>query len=424
MSAFIRFMNGLSLMQQAALVSAAAALVVALTTAFASLATRRCNGAGAGVRGRRQGLMAILLMGTASAVIHAVLLSMRLVQAAAEFLIGHPWAGLGGASIGVWGVASLAMLMASLALAMLCTRNPRLTTCAYWNMVMLSVWAVALLPVVRPNGTGGFSRTGMLSLLISSLSVALAVTSLAVSRWMDHRGSSGLRALPAGLGISMVIVAAAVGLLSWCQLLTPSGMAGVLPRFQLIAVVACLGLSGLACLRMVEVADCGGGMSDAVLALFSLCVAGVATLAVPRQESLAEYFPVLLNALAVGFSAAACGAAFWAIWWRTRDAGEGSPTAQIIAASSSRFVFLNGVIAFLSAMMMAFWPRLPGIAAMDDSYGRVISGFAANFLLLLIMLWAARRLNRIPLHVMTILVLCSAIGFVAARVLPFASHVN
>lgn len=424
-SAFIRFMNSLNLMQQVALLTAAAALVLAAVTTCVSLAAGHPSRPHVRVPGLRQGLMAVLLLGTASAVIHVVLLCIRTVQSAAEFVMGHPWIGLGGATVGPWGVISLFMLLMVLVLALACTRNQRLATCVYWNLTTLAVWAVMLLPVVRPNGAGGFSRTGSLLLLISSLSVVLGITALTASRWMEGRSTDvQSTALPAGLSLSVVIVAVAVGLLAWCQILTPIGIPGQRAGFQPIAVVACLGLSGLACWRIVELTKCGGGPADAVLGLFSLCLAGLATVAVPRQESLAEYFPVLLNALTVGFSAAACGAGFLAISVRTHHPAAGSVAMRTLAAASTRFVFLNGVIAFLSAMMMGFWPRLPGIAAMDDSYGRVISGFAANFLLLLIMLWVSRRLNRIPLHVMTVLVLCSAIGFVAARVLPFASHVN
>lgn len=424
MSALIQFFYELSIMQRGAVASAAATLLAALVTYGGMLGGSRCGRWR--IPGVRHGFVVVLLLGTTSAVIHAVLLTMRLVQAGAEFLMGYPWIGLGNASIGLWGLATLSVLLLVLVLAVVCTRQQRLATCAYWNLVMLAVWAVTLLPVVRPNGTGGYSRTGVLLLLISSLSVVLGVTSLVASLFLEGGGrrQDRGRQLPPGLGISVLTIAAAVGLLSWCQTLTPCTVVGQLTGFQPIAVVACLGLSGLACLRLVQLTGAGGALADAVLGLFSLSVAGVSACSVAGQDSLAEYFPVLLNALTVGFSAAACGAGFLALWSKSRDADSAGPAAQAIGAAAARFVFLNGVIAFLSAMMMAFWPRLPGIAAMDDSYGRVISGFAANFLLLLVMLWASRRLNRIPLHVMTVLVLCSAIGFVAARVLPFASHVN
>jgi hypothetical protein len=73
---------------------------------------------------------------------------------------------------------------------------------------------------------------------------------------------------------------------------------------------------------------------------------------------------------------------------------------------------------------MTVWPRLPAIAAMDHSYGRIAAGLSANLYLLLVMLWCSRRLQRLTFHLLTMLAVLSTMGFVIMRMLPFASRVG
>ena len=70
---------------------------------------------------------------------------------------------------------------------------------------------------------------------------------------------------------------------------------------------------------------------------------------------------------------------------------------------------------------MAVWPRLPIIATMDDTLERVSGGFAADLLLLLTVLWSARRLRRVTFHMLAILVVLSCGGFIIARILPLTA---
>jgi hypothetical protein len=73
---------------------------------------------------------------------------------------------------------------------------------------------------------------------------------------------------------------------------------------------------------------------------------------------------------------------------------------------------------------MAFWPGVPGIAAMDHSLGRVLAGFAAFLFLLLVALRSARLLHRLSFHILTVAVAGSMVAFLAVRAFPFLSEVH
>jgi len=79
-------------------------------------------------------------------------------------------------------------------------------------------------------------------------------------------------------------------------------------------------------------------------------------------------------------------------------------------------------MALMCATMMSFWPRLPGIAGMDHTRDRVVSGIGGNLFLLLVLLWCARHLRRWIFHILSLLALGSSFCFLLIRVLPFRSH--
>ena len=68
---------------------------------------------------------------------------------------------------------------------------------------------------------------------------------------------------------------------------------------------------------------------------------------------------------------------------------------------------------------MAAWPRLRFVAVPDDSIGRVTAGFGAYLFLFLMMLVSSRRLKRLTFHILTFLVLASAVGFMKMRMYPY-----
>ena len=83
--------------------------------------------------------------------------------------------------------------------------------------------------------------------------------------------------------------------------------------------------------------------------------------------------------------------------------------------------FATVCMVLLIGFLVALWPRLPRLAAMDDYFGRFTAGISGNLFLLWVTLWCGRRLSRVTFHLLAILVLISTAGFVAVRVAPFTS---
>ncbi len=398
-----------------------------------------------------------LFVGVSSVVAHSVFLAIRGIAVSVEVVQGFPWSALPHFAFGTWGLWSLLAIILSCVLAMRLTGKLPLATCGWWLMVMWLLWAVLLLSPTRRNAGGGFERTGSTLLLLSGLSVVHASGILAacgllgrLPSWLPGRNrllaaDSGFershqmpnlgQSFPPGFVLSAVILAAAIGLIGWFNLLIPQQLSGGGFALGALAVVAAATLTALACWQLWinratpgSIRLCRGartfGLGEAVFALGSLALGGLGVLVLGDQPRvLAERFPRIFNVMIVGFAASAAILAWVAASGRIPGLAAIS-TGASLAGRAGRIVFLNGVLALLAAIMMTVWPRLPGIAAMDDSLGRLTAGLGACLTLLLVTLWASRTLGRLTLHLLTILVLCTTVGFVVSRVLPFASHVN
>jgi hypothetical protein len=158
------------------------------------------------------------------------------------------------------------------------------------------------------------------------------------------------------------------------------------------------------------------------MGLVSLGICALATTVVPeRPIALADRYPMVFNAIVVGFAIAT---AMWTrlsgVWQRNTEHQD----AGLLVPLAKRFAFTCAAMGLISGAMMTLWPRLPGIATMDHSYGRVTAGFSANLLLLLVMLWTSRQIRRPTFQVLTLMCVISTIGFLAMRMIPFASHVE
>ena len=81
-------------------------------------------------------------------------------------------------------------------------------------------------------------------------------------------------------------------------------------------------------------------------------------------------------------------------------------------------------LALVASTMMAVWPRIPGATTMDDSFGRMTAGTAANLFLLLILLRCSKGPLRTVFGVLALLCLVSTAGFVVIRMLPFAHTIH
>ncbi|MCH8149877.1 MAG: hypothetical protein IH987_18165 [Planctomycetes bacterium] len=161
---------------------------------------------------------------------------------------------------------------------------------------------------------------------------------------------------------------------------------------------------------------------DVALGLLAMALACAVMSVVPHWPvTMAERYPAALNAQMIGL-ALAVGVFTWLVDLGNRRHREGLTTSWVLQANSvcRRFAFLSGALALTLGGLMAVWPRLRFVAIPDDSIGRVTAGFGAYLFLFLTMLVSSRRLKRLTLHILTLLVLACAVGFMMIRMYPYS----
>ena len=419
------------------------ALLCAVLSFAASVITavvgwRRQGASGPGTKPRHSvafGHMSALLLGVAAAIIQTVALSMRIICVSLEIVQGYPVVAQSGFGFGPSGLWGLGFLLASNVVSLTSTRDARLVTCLLWTGVMTALWACLLMPSFTITAPGGFERTGATLWVLISLSTILTAAALLGGRPADRQigrmvsgdaeASANQTAQVPGLSASCSMLAMGIGFLVCYHLLVPIRTVGGGYRGSALLATGSAALAAGACLILLK-RGFSGHLADASVGLASLGLCGAATLFVPsRVTVLAERYPMVFNAMIVGL---ACATALWT-WlaevWRQRPGGrEGWTTAGRLIPHAKRFAFLSAALALVAGVLMTFWPRLPGIATMDHSYGRVTAGFAANLFLLLVMLWSSRRLRRLTFHVLTLLAVASTAGFLTMRMIPFASRLG
>jgi hypothetical protein len=372
-----------------------------------------------------------LFLGVAASLVGTILLIIRLLQIGIEVVQHYPTRLMEAIPFSLSGVWALVFVFAACGLRVVLGRDDRLVVPLFWLAVLSVGWVCASPEAIATNSTGGFERTSVTVLLLVGLSAVLVVAVLVGAivayrrRWrLAFENPDSLADTPqsvSGFSLSCICVALMVGFLVVFHLVVPVRTAGSYRVTLLVTSICALGVS-VSCFLV-----CGrawsSGLGDAGFALLTLAVAASATMLVPSQSgALVDRYPQLFNAMIVGF-AIATGWWTWLsqVWDQQLDDGAAWTTAGRLIPHAKRFAFFSAALAYLSATLMAFWPRLPGIATMDHSYGRIVSGFSANLFLLLVMLWASRRLRRITFHFLTLLVVMSGAGFMVVRMLPFAS---
>ncbi len=409
-------------------------------------------------RFRELAFVVALLLGVVVAVIQSMVLVMRGIYVALDLIndfpyLGEPWYGF--TADGIW---SLAFIAAACVISLASLRERHLVVGSLWALVLLSVWACLLPPVLRSMPPGGYERTGSTLLLLLPLSVLPAMTvsfcmsylrrrqtknltrnaaqraEQRPSRDADERTHTGVKppmytalrqdlpgdSLIPGLTSSVAILAGAVTLLVCYHLVVPVGIGRGGHRATALLVAAGAAVSGASCSLLLRL-TWNRALADAAMGLISLALCALATLAVPADTAdLAERYPMLFNAMLVGFAASSVLWTKRTVRWRklALRTGGGETSARLVP-HGRRAAFVSAAMALVLGAAMALWPRLPGIAAMDDSLGRFTAGVGANLFLLLIMLWSSRRLRSPAFHILTVLIVLSASGFVLARMLPF-----
>lgn len=412
-----------------------AAYVVAFSVGGCSLAVTVFAESGVGGRGGLQAGMRSVgtFLGVAAALVAAVLLGIRFLQIGLEVVQHYPTRFSGSEPFSISGVWALVFVLVAFSLRVVVGRERRLVAPLFWLVVLTTGWVCASPAALTPS-MGGFERANVTLFLLAGMSGALVVTVLCgeIGRYRDRLRLAGedpdvllgARTKMPGLGSSCTCLAIAVGFLILFHLLVPVRTLGSYRVTLLITAVCAVGGS-LSCFVMCD-RSWSGGLGEAGFGLSTLALATLATLLVPSHAGpLVDRYPQLFNAMIVGFAVATGGWTWLSqVWEQQLTDGEARTTTGRLIPYVKRFAFFSAALAYLSGTLMAFWPRLPGIATMDHSYGRVISGFSANLFLLLVMLWASRRLRRATFHVLTVLVVMSGAGFMLVRMLPFASDAN
>lgn len=267
--------------------------------------------------------------------------------------------------------------------------------------------------------------TGPTLILGAALAALLVGTAWSIRRQGlgEVAPRSGKRSLPLptgrGLRLAVGIVTVATVLSVGYHLAVPLAVAGSVRTGLFMASVT--SFAAMAAVFTIAVQWKNEALMDGGLGLLSLGVCGLAVSAVPSYPaSLAERYPVVLTALVAGLALAT-----WLCTWlglrpqRSRSAFGWRWGAIDAARHFKRFAFLNAVMGLLVAALMSVWPRLRWIAIPDDSLGRVTAGFGVHLLLLLVLLWSARRLSLITFHVLTIVAVVSSAGFMLMRAYPY-----
>lgn len=375
-----------------------------------------------------------LFLGVASGLVATILLTVRILQIGVEVVQHYPTRFMESVPFSASGVLTSVFVFAACGVRVLLGRDGRLVVPLFWLAVLSAGWVGASPVALETNSAGGFERTSVTVFLLGGVSAVLVVTVAlggVVSRrrlWRYVRENPDALAesqgYAPGLAISCICVALAVGFLVMFHLLVPVRTSGSY-RVTLLVTAVCAAGGALSCFALCG-REWASGLGDAGFGLSTLAVAAGTSLFVPSHpEPLVDRYPQLFNAMIVGFAIAT---AWWTwlsqVWYQQLDKGKAWTTAGRLIPHAKRFAFFSAALAFLSGMMMALWPRLPGISTMDHSYGRIAAGFSANLFLLLVMLWSSRRLRRVTFHLLTFLVIVSGAAFMVIRMLPFASDVQ
>ena len=373
-----------------------------------------------------------LIFGAVAFTVQLVILGVRTVFVTVDLVTVFPVESARDYGFGPEGLWVLGCLFASSGVAIVSTREQQLYTCQFLIAVMIVVWACLLPPVFRMTSPGGWRGTGSTLVLTFSLACLLALAA-AISAWTERRGqgvagteadeSKAPRRRWSGFRVSAGMVALAVLLLGCYQLAVPVAVGNIGFRFSALVMSGSAGLAAWACFTLVS-RFWSPNLADVGVGLASLALAGIAVSLVPSYpESLTERYPVIFNAMMVGLAVAAA----LCTWLATRrprkpDEDRGATLEGRLIPHAKRGAFLSAVLAVAIGGLMAVWPRLPSIAIDDCSVGRVTAGFGANLLLLLVVTWSARRLKKTTLHVLSLLVVASAAGFMIMRMLSYSSQ--
>jgi hypothetical protein len=412
---------------------AAAALLWAVFAALARPHADRATDDRWSDRFARLARVVALLLAIPAVIVLAVILTMRTVLVAVELvtLVPHPATYRYG--FGVDGLWTLLFVFLSSTVAWVSTRDRRLAVCQLWGAISLALWICLLNAPLRTTAVGGVERTSLTLFLAVVVAATLALAVLVIGR--VHRLQSPCSVQTStdpttdqtgawpGLTLSVTAIATGMLLLVCYHLAIPLQTHPGGHRLSAFILAGTAGVTASTCFGLSRQA-LSVPLLDSAMASTSIGLCALATIIVPEQpHALAARYPMLFNAMIVGLAVAMA----LCVSIGTEPPGppaawRGSAFITRLMPHARRFAFLDAALALVVSFAMALWPRWPEIPIMDDSFGRMTAGCAANLLLLLVALWASRRIPRVSYQVLTVLVLVSTTAFLVIRLLPFSAR--
>jgi len=373
-----------------------------------------------------------LLLGVAAAIVLAFVLAVQSVYVLVDLMHGYRVARPHDFGFDAHGLLPIGMLFAACGLGHMTTREARLPACLVGCATLAAIWASLLLPAYGVHIGGAFEPSPSLLVLCGSLSLVLGV-----SAWLSHRalrqdrspaggGEDPVLTYPyPGLPVAFTSLALVVTALTAYQLLVPVHLGAGGEALSSAVLAGSSGLAATASLATLRF-NWSPYRADAGITLESLSLCAAATILVPSEPTaLGDRYPMIFNAIMIGLIAGSVICVFSARKLRARSNGRSAETFEWrLSCWLMRFAFFNAALAVVAGAMMAIWPKLPTVATMDDSLSRVAVGTATYLLLVLVLIWCARRLRQSSIHGLTILAVMAACAFILVRLLPFASTVS
>lgn len=375
-----------------------------------------------------------LLFGVVTAIVQALLLTMRGILVAIDVLHCYPESSRWTIGFTAGGLYSLSCLVAASGIAAWSLRDRRLAVCLFGSTALLASWLCLLIAPLGRTLAGGYERKATTLVLGGAIAIVFSVTVMATG-WLDRRRRWRLASLNPdhltdestawpGLTSSSVLTAFVVLFLTSFHLAVPLSV-GTWGGFRLASLITA-GTAGLAATASFALLNRKWSvpLAELALALTSLSICGVVMLWLPsKPEALTERYPMVFNATLVGLAIAT---ALWTwlaqIWDQQLDEGRAWTIAARLVPVVKRFSFLTVALALVVGAIMAVWPRLPSIYTADDTFGRVCAGFAGNLFLVLVTMWVSRHRRRFTFVLLTCMAMVSTVGFLVVRLLPFTSQ--
>lgn len=356
----------------------------------------------------------------------ALLVGSRYWLAGQEVLRGAPLGPRPGTGLGLTGLITAGALLLTGRLLHRGSRDAKWPVLVFWAAILAALCTALLVPTHYPTETGSYVRSAWTLLLTAGVVTVLCATiglgevaARRRRRRATYTDAAGLiEPEVSGPGIRVSCGAAAL----WLVLLTCYGLAGPVELhpggYALGAIVlsAAAAAGGVAVFVLVT-RHWSVLLADGAMGLITLAVCCGLTAFVPSEpRELAARSPMTLNAITFGLAAMAWTWSWLSrVWEQQLDDGRAWTTAGRLVSPARDFSFLVAAVALTLALLMAGWPLIPGIAALDSSRGRILFGVAGHLLLLLSILSCARRSKRAPFTGLAALVVVSLLLFLGVR---------